>query len=183
LLNAAGALAALELLEGRGIRVGEASVRKGLKTVRWEGRLEIIEPASPGAEVILDGAHNPAGAKVLRAFLEEARPSPAGRLILVLGILRDKDIDGILAQLVPLADEVVATRPRHPRAAAVADLKRHLEKYPVRVTIREPLEEALRYARSSATAQDRVCVTGSLFTVGEARSYLKGLAQPSGLRG
>jgi len=183
LSNAGCALAALELLEQTGISIGEEAVRRGLSSVRWEGRLERMPPAPSGATVILDGAHNPAGARVLRTFLEESRPSRPGRLILVLGILRDKDIDGILAELVPIADEVIVTRPRYERAAPADDLKRHLEKYGVRVTAREPLEEALRYARSAASAADWICITGSLYTVGEARSYLKGLAQPSALRG
>jgi dihydrofolate synthase/folylpolyglutamate synthase len=183
LSNAGCALAALELLERPGITLGEAPVRRGLSTVRWEGRLERMPPAPSGADVILDGAHNPAGARVLRAFLEESKPSRSGRLILVLGILHDKDIGGILAELVPMADEVVVTRPRHERAAPIDDLKRHLENYPVRVTVREPLEEALRYAQSAAAAGDLICITGSLYAVGEARAYLKGLAQPSTLRG
>lgn len=197
LSNAGCALAALELLEQQGISIREAAVRQGLLSVQWEGRLERMPPAPSGAAVILDGAHNPAGARALRAFLEESRPSRPGRLILVLGILRDKDIDGILAELVPIADEVVVTRPRYERAASVEDLKRHLEKYAVAaarlpdgqgrravcVTVREPLEEALRYVQSTAAAVDLICITGSLYTVGEARSYLKGLAQPSALRG
>ncbi len=190
LSNAGCALAALELLEQQGISIREAAVRQGLSSVQWEGRLERMPPAPSGAAVILDGAHNPAGARALRAFLEESRPSRPGRLILVLGILRDKDIGGILAELVPIADEVVVTRPRYERAASAEDLKRHLEKYAVAAgrravcaTVREPLEEALRYVQSTAAAVDLICITGSLYTVGEARSYLKGLAQPSALRG
>ncbi|MBI3610141.1 MAG: bifunctional folylpolyglutamate synthase/dihydrofolate synthase [Nitrospirae bacterium] len=183
LLNAACALPALELLGRQEADIGEASIRRGLKTVRWEGRLEIVSPADSGPTVILDGAHNPAGARTLRVFLEESRPSRPGRLILVLGILRDKDIDGILAELVPLADEMVVTRPQHERASTTEDLKRRLERYPARVTVREPVSEAVRYARSAAGTEDRICVTGSLYTIGEARSYLKGSAQPSTLRG
>lgn len=183
LWNAACALAALELLEQQGISIGEAAVRRGLETVRWEGRLEMIPSTASGPVVILDGAHNPAGAKALRAFLEESRPSDTGRLILVLGILRDKDIHGILSPLVPLASEVVVTRPRHERALAAEDLKHHLQEYPVRMTVREPVQDAVRYAQSIATARDRICVTGSLFTIGEARSCLRGLPQPSELRG
>jgi dihydrofolate synthase/folylpolyglutamate synthase len=181
--NAGCALAALEVLEQTGILIREEAVRRGLASVRWEGRLERMPPAPSGAAVILDGAHNPAGARVLRDFLEDSKPSRPGRLILVLGILRDKDVDGILAELVPMADEVVVTRPRYERALPADDLRRHLEKFSVRVTVREPLEEALRYAQSAAAAGDLICITGSLYTIGEARSHLKGLAQPSALRG
>ena len=183
LMNAACAMAALEMLELQGLPVGEASMRRGLSTVRWEGRIEIIRPSLSGAAVLLDGAHNPAGARVLRAFLEENRPSRPARLILILGILGDKDIDGILTELAPLADEVVVTRPDYDRAAPAADLKRRLDSLSVRSSIREPVEEAVRYAQTVATAADLICVTGSLYTIGEARSYLKGLAQPSALRG
>lgn len=183
LSNAGCALSALELLEAGGVTIGEAPVREGLRTVRWEGRLEWMPRTSSGATVILDGAHNPAGARVLRNFLEETMKSEAGRLILVLGILSDKDIGGILAELVPLAHEVVVTRPRDERAASTDELKRHLGNYTVRVTVRDPLEEALRYAQSIAAAGDLICVAGSLYTIGEARSHFKGLAQPSALRG
>jgi dihydrofolate synthase/folylpolyglutamate synthase len=183
LMNAACALAALELLELQGLPVGEASIRRGLPTVQWEGRMEIIRPSLSGAAVLLDGAHNPAGARVLRAFLEEARPARPARLILVLGILGDKDIDGILAELVPLADEVVVTQPDYDRAEPATDLKRRLDSFSVHSSVREPVEEAVRYAQSVAAAADLICVTGSLYTIGEARSYLKGLAQPSALRG
>lgn len=183
LSNAGCALAALELLEAGGVTIGEAAVREGLRTVRWEGRLEWMPRTASGANVILDGAHNPAGARVLRKFLEETLKSEAGRLILVLGILSDKDVGGISAELVPLAAEVVVTRPRHERAASTEDLRRLLPDTPARVTIRDPLEEALRYAQSTASAGDLICVTGSLYTIGEARSYFKGLPQPSALGG
>jgi dihydrofolate synthase/folylpolyglutamate synthase len=183
LSNAACALAALELLEPVGLPVGEASIRRGLSTVRWDGRLEMIRPGPYGAAVLLDGAHNPAGARVLRVFLEETRPPRPARLVLVLGILRDKDIDGILAELVPLADEVVLTRPGYDRAEPPADLKRRVDSFAVRSIVREPVEEAVRYAQSVAAPADLICVTGSLYTMGEARSYLKGLPQPTALRG
>jgi dihydrofolate synthase/folylpolyglutamate synthase len=183
LSNAACALGALELLESHGLSAGEAAIRRGLSTVRWDGRLEMIRPSPSGAPVLLDGAHNPAGARVLRVFLEETRPPRPGRLVLVVGIMRDKDIDGILAELVPLADEVVLTRPGYDRAEPTADLKRRVDSFSVRSTAREPVEEALRYAQSVATPADLICVTGSLYTMGEARSYLKGLPQPTALRG
>jgi dihydrofolate synthase/folylpolyglutamate synthase len=75
------------------------------------------------------------------------------------------------------------TRPRYERAWPADDLKRHLDKYSVRVTVREPLEEALKYAQSASASGDLILITGSLYTVGEARSHLMGLAQPSALRG
>ena len=185
--NAACALAALELMEhpdGKGgVPIGKASVRKGLKSVRWEGRLERMTAGPSGATILLDGAHNPAGARALRAYLEEARPVRSGRLILVLGMLRDKDIDGVLSEIVPMASEVVITRPDYERAASVQDLRQSLIRYRVPVAIHESVPEAVRYALSVAAAADWICVTGSLFTVGDARSHLAGLAKPSPIRG
>jgi dihydrofolate synthase / folylpolyglutamate synthase len=181
--NACCALAALELVDAGKNRIGEASVRRGLSTVRWEGRLEPMPRAASGAAVILDGAHNPGGARALRAFLEDSVKARGGRLILVIGILADKDVGGILAELAPVADEVIVTRPRHERAATTESIKRHLGNFPVRATIRESVEEALRFAKSSAAAVDTICVTGSLYTIGEARSHITGSARPSALRG
>lgn len=183
LMNAACALGVLELLGPYGFPVEETAIRRGFSSVRWEGRLEQVHPPSSGATVLLDGAHNPAGARALRVFLEEIRPRSPGRLILVLGILADKDIDAVLAELVPGVEEVVVTRPDYGRAEPAAALMRRLESYSVPSSIHEPVEEAVRYAQSIATEEDLICVTGSLFTIGEARSYLKGLAQPSALRG
>ena len=182
-LNSACALGALERLEDKGIPMDEAALRRGLKDVRWEGRLELIPATDSDAVVILDGAHNPAGARALGNFLKTSLLPKPGRTILILGILQDKDVEGMLSLLAPLMDEVVLTRPQYERAASVEELKHALEPYPIQVVIREPVSEALRYARSVTTPADRICVAGSLFTVGEARACLMGTAQPSMLRG
>jgi len=142
-----------------------------------------MPPAPSGAAVILDGAHNPAGARALRAFLEDSVKDRRGRVILVIGMLADKDVGGILSELAAVADEVIVTRPRHERAATIDSVRRHLKNFPVRVTIRESVEEAVRYAQSAAAAGDTVCVTGSLYTIGEARSLITGSSRPSALRG
>ncbi len=183
LQNAGCALAALELMEEGGLSLNEAAVREGIRTVGWPGRLEWIPASASRAAVLLDGAHNPAAARSLRAFLETAPRPAGGRLILVFGVMRDKDIDGILAPLAPLADEIVLTRPNYERAAEAKDLERRVAGYSVRTTVREPVREAVRYARSVSGSRDWILVTGSLFVIGEAGAALGGLDEPSPLRG
>ncbi|MBF8298552.1 MAG: folC, partial [candidate division NC10 bacterium] len=92
--NAATAIAAARLLRARGAHIPEGSIREGLRLTRWPGRLQLF-PGHP--LVILDAAHNPAGAKALRGFLEEQQF--AGRLILVFGVLKDKDWTAMLQEL------------------------------------------------------------------------------------
>ena len=116
--NAAVALAAIELLQEKGFKISEEAVRHGMEQVRWPGRLEVI---SARPLLVLDGAHNPAAATTLAQALK--RDLSYRRLILVLGIMADKDIDGILNRLLPLADVVIFSRPRYERAATPESLE------------------------------------------------------------
>src|SRR5438552_700142 len=119
--NAACALAALEMAAERGVRVSERARRDGLSAVRWPGRLEL---AGRRPDIWLDGAHNPHAAEALAEYLRTwwARrgESPTGRLILVVGMMQDKDRRRILAILttVPGVSQLILTRAAHPRAAA-----------------------------------------------------------------
>ncbi len=185
-LNAACALAALEILEEKGFRISESSVRKGLQGVFWPGRLECI---SKKPLIVLDCAHNPAGAAVLRDALENRFNYK--RLFLVLGIMADKDIKGILSRLAPIADMVILTRPQLERAASLDLLYKHVPaclplqavsrgikrgkagQYADRVRRIEGVKDACLYAMAKATVDDMICVTGSVFTVGEAREALR----------
>ncbi len=183
--NAACALAALELAEALGLEVGEEAVREGLRAVRWPGRLELV---SRRPDVWLDGAHNPQAAAALAAHLgvlSSRRASAApGRLILVVGMMRDKDRRGVLACLaaVPGVSHVVLTSAAHPRAASPHELARDCEGLGLPVVLRPTVAEAFVYARSLAGPDDAVCVTGSLLVVGEAKAVLEGTTV-SGLRG
>jgi dihydrofolate synthase / folylpolyglutamate synthase len=182
LKNAACALVTAELLSGQGLTITETSIRDGFRSVQWEGRLEPIE--SPGGPLILlDGAHNPAGAEALRNYLYELKTKRGGKLFIVLGILQDKDIRAVLKQLVPLADEVILTRPDYHRAASLADLEMAALSLGVPVTLRERVYQAVELAKTKAGPEDCICITGSLFTVGEARATLKHLGTPSPLKG
>lgn len=165
--NASLALAAIESLIEGGWAISEAHIRQGLKKTRWPGRLELI---GQNPRVLLDGAHNPGATYVLRKALQGK--FPRRRLILVLGIMGDKDIPRMMAHLIPLADQVILTRPRMERAASLAKLREGAASF------QKPLAEigevgaAVQYALSQAREEDLVLVTGSLFTVGEARAQL-----------
>lgn len=164
--NAACAIAAVEALRLKGARVTGAAVRNGLRKAAWPGRFETV---SRRPTVILDGAHNPSGASALREALATVKRK---RLILVIGIMSDKDVHGILKELVPLSDEVIMTRPKGERSATLSDLKKEASAYRRPVLGIESVKAACKKALSIASQGDAICVAGSLFTVGEAREYL-----------
>jgi len=169
--NAAVSLAVLELLEQRGWAIGETAIREGLANTRWPGRLEQV---AQDRRILLDGAHNPDAALSLAQALK-SRPSRGnGRLFLVMGIMADKDVDAILARLLPLAHLVIFTQPRYFRAAATTDLARRAQAYDLEVIQVPRVSEAIRRAQALAGPRDRIVITGSLFTVGEAKEYFQG---------
>jgi dihydrofolate synthase/folylpolyglutamate synthase len=165
LLNAATALGALELLVRQGdCALAPEEIRDGLLSTRWLGRLEWLSRRPP---ILLDGAHNPAGARVLRrALLEEFTYD---RLILVLGIMADKDIGTIVATLAPLAEHVILTRPRYERGAAPEVLLEAAGSLRSRMEVIGTGEAALARASELARPSDLVLVTGSLYFIGEIK--------------
>ncbi|MEW6660734.1 MAG: folylpolyglutamate synthase/dihydrofolate synthase family protein [Thermodesulfobacteriota bacterium] len=167
--NAALALAVIELLKKAGLGIEEAAIREGLLETRWPGRLERV-PQDP--RVLLDGAHNPAAARILAQTLKQSPGN--GRLILVLGIMADKDMDSILARLLPLAQTVVFTRPQYFRAADPGDLAARARSYNLEIIKAPQVAGAIRRAQDLAGPQDRIVVSGSLYTVGEAKEYFQG---------
>jgi dihydrofolate synthase/folylpolyglutamate synthase len=178
--NASLAAAALECLGRSGMEISTDAIVKGIRSVAWEGRLEIVQEEPL---ILLDGAHNPAGAGALAEFLDsQKRERRSGRIILVLGILRDKNIPEILRLLLPICDEVIFTRPDLPRAASPSELAELAGFYPLAIFKRERVPEALAYALSRSTPRDLLCISGSLYTVGEAKAYFSGAAL-SPLRG
>ena len=164
-VNAACALTAVEALSGP---IGDEAVARGLADVRSPGRLEVFD--RPGrARVVLDGAHNGPGAEALAAALRVHHP---GRRVVVIGVLADKDMAAIVAPLVPLADAVVVTRPDAVRAGDPADLAAAVTAAGQRPMVVPDVAAALSAADDLAGDDDVVVVTGSLYTVGQARGLL-----------
>ncbi len=161
--NAATAVAALETLAEKGFRVSQDSITKGLAQVSWPGRLQILNRRPL---VVVDGAHNPYSAGKLRQALEQY--FDFDRAILIIGTSADKDIAGIVSELVPLFDKVIATHSIHPRAMPTAPVVAELSRQGVKAEATEDISEALPLALRWAGEKDLICVTGSLFVVAGA---------------
>ncbi|MFQ5900469.1 MAG: bifunctional folylpolyglutamate synthase/dihydrofolate synthase [Thermodesulfobacteriota bacterium] len=168
--NASQALATLEVLEEKGIRVGEKAVRRGLEYVLWPGRLEMVT-THLNRMVLLDCAHNPAAAKTLQEFLLEKNNTK--RLVMVLGIMKDKDVEGIVSILTPVADHIIVTRPKDERSMPLDILSQVVSRYNPKVETIDEVGKACHYAISLLEEGELMCVTGSIFTVGGARRFLK----------
>jgi dihydrofolate synthase/folylpolyglutamate synthase len=158
--NALTAIAALDLLH-----IPSEAIEEGIRATRWPGRLERV---SERPEMVLDGAHNPAGASTLARHIQ--RFYSGRRVWLVYGAMRDKAVSEVAGILFPSAGTVILTAPAHPRAVraeALAALVDHpdLRTAPV-------LSDALAVVRREAAPEDAVFITGSLFLVGEARALL-----------
>jgi len=166
-INAFLALVGVEVLMESGLALHEEHLRKGLAETKWPGRLELVRE-HPG--ILLDGAHNPSATHVLKKALRKG--FPRHRLILILGIMADKDIPRMMADLVPLADLVILTRPRMERAASLEVLGAQASPFQKPLVEIAEVGQALSGALEEAEDEDLILVTGSLFTVGEARSYL-----------
>jgi dihydrofolate synthase/folylpolyglutamate synthase len=165
--NATVALGGLEALGQKGYRIEEESIYKGLAKVRWPGRLELVQK-SP--QILLDGAHNPAAARSLREALQEE--FDYRHLYMVMGIMEDKEVSAILAELAPLTVVLIATRPHNPRAMPPQRIAEIAHDYCSEVEVIEDVGEGVGCAREMAQEDDLIVVTGSLFTVGEVRDHL-----------
>lgn len=161
--NTATAVAALEVLAGKGFNISRDSIISGLAQVSWPGRFQIL---SHHPLLVVDGAHNPDSARKLKQSLVQY--FDFHRAILVIGVSSDKDIAGIVSELVPLFDKVIVTRSRHPRAMGLEPLIAAFRRRGVETQAVEAVSEALSLALNMAGARDLVCVTGSLFVVAEA---------------
>ncbi len=165
--NTAAAIVALEAFLGRPL--SEPAVRKALAGTSSPGRLEVI---SRRPLVILDGAHNPAGAQALALTLPEA--FTWDRLHLVIGVSANKDVEGIAASLAPLASRAYATRNSSERSGDTDRMASALEAAGVMAQRFDSVESALAAARADSATGDLILVTGSLYTVADARRALEG---------
>lgn len=169
--NAATAVAVVEPLGNSGVNLSREAIYKGLKGARWPGRLEIMKEKPT---VLIDGAHNIAGIKTLKAVLEEYFYDR--KKILVVGILEDKDYTEMLEELIPVADTVICTAPDNPRALSAARLAEAVsnifQKSQIKVYAQEKIEDALKLASSLAADEDMVVFAGSLYMIGHVRTLL-----------
>ena len=170
--NAACALALLGAAAPQGIAVTAEAVRAGLRAVNWAGRLEVVDRRPT---ILLDGAHNPAAATALADYLMHSdRSHPFRPVVLVLGMMRDKDHRDFVEPLRGLVDEVVLTQADLPRSATAQELRALLEGLLPHTHVVPSLSDAIALARQLATPDGLVCVTGSLMLVGECKAWFRG---------
>jgi folylpolyglutamate synthase/dihydropteroate synthase len=169
-------------------------IRKGFKDVRWPGRLEIIKEDPP---ILIDGAHNPAAAIAVSKALKKFSPGKNKRIILVLGIMGDKDARGIMEPLLPLASEIILTAPAYSRSASpekLAGIATSLGFFDVRIApsmkdaVEMATEDSYKLQVTSYKLKDNknsifethnsklnspvIVITGSFYTIGEAKEVL-----------
>ncbi len=167
--NAAAAVLALETLTN--IEIDDAALRRGLETVRWPARIELLRRRPL---VVADGAHDRDSVRrLVQALREDLGRSEA---IIVIGCSRDKDVTALADELGPLAVNAIATRSRNPRAMEPPEVARAFAGRGVPVAVEEPVGAALDEALAGAGAGDAVVVCGSLFVAAEAREHLLGVA-------
>ncbi|MFN2483213.1 MAG: folylpolyglutamate synthase/dihydrofolate synthase family protein [Pyrinomonadaceae bacterium] len=169
--NAATSIALAELLRARGFeRLTRESIIEGLSTAEHPGRLELVAGSPP---LLLDGAHNPAGARSLRGYLDEFAPP---HVTVIFGAMRDKDLAEIAAALFPAAENLILTPINNPRAAEPDALRAYAPPAfdPAKIFLAASSGDALRLAREITPRGGTVCATDSLYLVGEIKSLLAG---------
>ena len=171
--NAALALLTLEILETKGLTIPDTAVRSGLADPLWPGRLETV---SSEPIIILDGAHNPSAMRSLACAIKN--DFDFRKLIVALGILGDKDIASILKEIVPLANRVIYTKATYHRAADPHMLMEQGKRLGKTGEVYATIPAAIDRARNLAGKKDLILITGSLYTVGEAKSFLDPVNYP-----
>lgn len=166
-INALTAIRVAEELRVKNIPLPREAVIAGLSNVSWPGRLEWIAGADAGPSMLLDGAHNAAGAEVLRDFLQE-HVGPRF-LTILFGAMGDKAIADMGGLLFPLASRLILTRVKNARAADPAEIAAQAGR---KASCHDSVEAALEEALRITPPQGLICACGSLFLVGEVRQAL-----------
>ena len=167
-LNAATAIGSIERIHQEGYKIPRTSIYAGLKEVRWAGRMQVV---GQSPVILLDGAHSPTSAEVLcKAIREVFRYR---RLILVVGLMRDKDLQAIGEVLCPFADEIITTQAfDNPRVTSAEEIAGAWSEIGANFHICPNVREAILLAQSIATPSDLICIAGSIYIVGEAMKVL-----------
>lgn len=163
--NAAVAVAVMNEVSQRGILVGDAAMRKGLTDAHWPARLERF--VRDGVDILLDAAHNPAGARALASHLQDIGWP---KVTMLFGAMRDKDVNGMLATLALLCERVICTTAPSPRALPADELADVARRYAPVVEVVPDMKHALQRALSYRIP---VVAAGSIFLIGPLRDILR----------
>ena len=170
LRNLALAITAAEELNKFGFHISAEDIEQGIRSTSWPARFQVIPAADGFPEVVLDVAHNPAGAWALRSALSTFYEDRS--LTFIFGAMRDKAISEIADIIFPLADRVIATHAENPRAASsqqIAELGAHTH---TEILQAKSVPEALDRACTLAGSKGVIVITGSIYIVGEALGIL-----------
>lgn len=169
LQNVSLAMRLAEALHGRGFAIPQSAIVAGIENARHPGRLELW-PGPPA--ILFDGAHNPDGVQALREYLDEFVSVP---VTLVFGAMEDKKLEQMGEVLFPAATRLVLTQLDNPRSAKLEALERVARRFMKwqRVELAASVQDAIRMAKEITPADELICVTGSLYLVGEVQSRLK----------
>lgn len=163
--NLKTALATLEILRKSGaVKLDREALYEGLKRARQPGRFEVI---SEDPLVIIDGAHNEAGAQALQETM--AQHFAGKKILLVAGILADKEIDSIVKFLTKITDHIIVTEPDNPRKLAAEKLAEHVADFGVAAEAVSDVEAAVHRAKELAEGYDVILFAGSLYLIGDVR--------------
>ena len=162
--NAAVAITAVEVLREKGYEVGDDAITSGIAGVRWPGRFEILGRAPV---FILDGSHNPQGMEATADSLR--RHFKERKIVFVVGVMADKDVDLMMSYIAPLAGMFIAVRPDNPRAMDVKTLAGKMASYDVPVSIGDTIYDGVAEAIGRAGEGGIVCALGSLYFSAEIR--------------
>ena len=163
--NLKTALATLEILRKSGaVKLDREALYEGLKRARQPGRFEVI---SEDPVVIIDGAHNEAGAQALQETM--AQHFAGKKILLVAGILADKEIDSIVKFLTKITDHIIVTEPDNPRKLAAEKLAEHVADFGVAAELVSDVEAAVHRAKELADDYDVILFAGSLYLIGDVR--------------
>lgn len=166
--NATLALTSLLVLRNKGLlKISDDQIREGLNKTKWPGRLEVMR-TSP--TFLIDGAHNVQGVAQLKKAISLFKYR---KLILGIGILKDKDSSHMVELLAPLADKIVVTEVNMPRKLTAEDLGKEISKYNENVFIEKDIKKAIEKTLELAEKDDMIVFGGSLYLIGEVRTLIK----------
>lgn len=165
--NLSTVLKVIEVLKASGYSISDSAVYEGVKNTKWPGRFEFLQKQPP---FIIDGGHNPQCSQTAAATLRELYKDP--KVVLLAGVLKDKDVKGILDPIMPMVKKVVTITPPSPRAMQATELSLLLSKeYGVKSFSCTDIKSGINKALSLAEDDEIVLAYGSLYSVGEIREY------------
>ena len=168
--------AAVELRNQGDTRITPESVAEGIRDTQWHGRFQVIPAADGRSALVLDVAHNPAGAWALRSTLSAAYPDgpQTPEITLVFGVMRDKAVQEMTEILFPIASRVIVTQANNPRSANADEIRQAAARIAANtdIEVAEDVESALGRAKKVAGTRGLIVVTGSIYIVGEAMRTL-----------